>query len=60
MTLRIKSQANTADLVELIEVKNDVRVAVNGDTILYLHADGRAIFYPANDSDFNSGRWKKE
>ena len=59
MALKIKNQTNAADLVELKETTGDVRVEVNGKTILYLHANGKAFFYPTDDNSSIEGKWDK-
>lgn len=59
MTLETRNRLKEPDLVELVKVDEDLRVEVNGRTILYLHANGRAMFYPIDNSETYVGRWKK-
>ncbi len=60
MTLRIKRTSDRVDIVSLVEEKGDVRVEINGDTIIYFHSDGRARFYPKDINSTINGSWKEE
>lgn len=58
MTLRIKGTIDRVDIVSLVEEGKDVRVEINGNTIIYFHADGRSCFYPEDSDSTINGRWK--
>ncbi|KKM24641.1 hypothetical protein LCGC14_1603140 [marine sediment metagenome] len=58
MSLRIRNKETESDFVDVVQLEDNVRVAVNNSTILYLHADGRAIFYPKDVDKSFEGRWK--